>query len=569
MSQPLLEQLCSRDTLQAATDWLQSESPQYNPDLGALAAKLESGDYCFQPLTTVEKTNKLGEAETLEVWESQDRLVLKAMSLVLKDHLSKDFPTCCHHLEGRGGIKKAVRKTREFIQNNPDSWVLKIDVKGYYAHIDHVVLYNQLQSLIPNEQYILRLTWQYLKRTINDGGNYYDRELGISLGCPLSPLMAALYLQTLDAAFEGQEWFYARFMDDWVVITPTRWKLRSAEETVNVILNQHKLGKANDKTFIGRSLAGFDFVGYHFTPESLTVGKISLQRRDARIHRLYEQGAGEHRIGGYVSRWQQWAKAGLQGQLTETKEFNNIPRQADSSKLPLEAKFLALGVASVLSTAAFDSHATVYHLATATSAGCAPVPRCASWGPPTPVGIEITLVANAGFRLQAWAAYKASFSCLGGANNMTPTSQVATRILGLGTNTGQAITLFNSAPNPVVKFITCSSCSEPKVLWWRLTSPAVTTYAPPPATLTAGWANSSDTVDVNTTDPCAVNSGCTISAPCPSPNPTPTPVKSSIYRVDAANPITTLALVIGLGAGGMAISRRRKPKVQDDDTPLE
>ncbi|HID99338.1 MAG TPA: hypothetical protein EYP59_03505 [Thiotrichaceae bacterium] len=213
---------------------------------------------------------------------------------------------------------------------------------------------------MPNEQYLLRLCWQYLKRTVYDGGNYYDIERGISLGCPLSPLMAALYLQPLDEAFEGPSWFYARFMDDFVVIVPTRWKLNSALESVHVILNQHKLHEAAGKTFIGRSKAGFAFLGYHFTPESLTMGKVSLQRRDARIHRLYEQGASEQSVGEFISRWQRWAKAGLSGRLTSTEEFHNFPRQVDSSKLPLEAKFLALGIASVLSTAAFDSHATVY-----------------------------------------------------------------------------------------------------------------------------------------------------------------------------------------------------------------
>ena len=317
----------------------------------------------------METTNKLGEPETLEVWHSQDRLVLKAMSLVLKNHLSNDFPTCCHHLEGRSGIKKTVRKTREFVQTHPDSWVLKTDVKGYYALMDHVVLYNQLQSLMPNEQYLLRLCWQYLKRTVYDGGNYYDIEQGISLGNPLSPLMAAVYLQPLDEAFEGQEWFYARFMDDFVVIVPTRWKLNSAVSKVSQILNQQKLPKADDN--IGRSQRGFDFLGYHFTPQSLTMGKISLQRRDARIYRLYEQGTSEYRVGETISLWQ--ARDRLQAQLTETEECHHFPRQTDSSKLPLEAKFLALGVASVLSTAAFDSHATVYQHGTG-------YPSYGSWG---------------------------------------------------------------------------------------------------------------------------------------------------------------------------------------------
>ena len=43
---------------------------------------------------------------------------------------------------------------------------------------------------------------------------------GISLGCPLSPLMAALYLELMDRRLETTGLTYARFMDDWVILAP-------------------------------------------------------------------------------------------------------------------------------------------------------------------------------------------------------------------------------------------------------------------------------------------------------------------------------------------------------------
>ena len=41
--------------------------------------------------------------------------------------------------------------------------------------------------------------------------------------------MGALYLQRLDEAFAhpaNGQWFYARFIDDWVILVPTRSRLR-------------------------------------------------------------------------------------------------------------------------------------------------------------------------------------------------------------------------------------------------------------------------------------------------------------------------------------------------------
>ena len=45
---------------------------------------------------------------------------------------------------------------------------------------------------------------------------------------------------------------YSRFMDDWIVIAPTRWKLRSAVRIVNETLNMLNDEQHPDKTFIGR-----------------------------------------------------------------------------------------------------------------------------------------------------------------------------------------------------------------------------------------------------------------------------------------------------------------------------
>jgi hypothetical protein len=57
-------------------------------------------------------------------------------------------------------------------------------------------------------------------------------------------------------------------MDDILVLTPTRWRLRKA---VNQVLSSLCLLKHPDKTFVGKTERGFDFLGYHFGPEGFTV----------------------------------------------------------------------------------------------------------------------------------------------------------------------------------------------------------------------------------------------------------------------------------------------------------
>ena len=105
--------------------------------------------------------------------------------------------------------------------------------------------------------------------------------------------------------------FYVRFMDDWIVLASTRWKLRRAIKIVNQTLNELKLGKHPDKTFISRIERGFDFLGYRFSPRGLSLAPQTIERFKARMAWLYEQGADELRLGHYARRWWRWAHAGV------------------------------------------------------------------------------------------------------------------------------------------------------------------------------------------------------------------------------------------------------------------
>jgi len=73
--------------------------------------------------------------------------------------------------------------------------------------------------------------------------------------------------------------------------------------------------KNPDKTFIGRIARGFDFLGYHFTADSLTLADATLARFLDRATRLYEQERRRRKtpspLGAYVKRWRAWASGGL------------------------------------------------------------------------------------------------------------------------------------------------------------------------------------------------------------------------------------------------------------------
>ena len=76
---------------------------------------------------------------------------------------------------------------------------------------------------------------------------------------------------------------------------------KKAVQIVNQTLNELKVEKHPDKTFIGRIAKGFDFLGYSFEPKGLSIAPKTLANFLDRITQLYEQGADHRRIGKYVS----------------------------------------------------------------------------------------------------------------------------------------------------------------------------------------------------------------------------------------------------------------------------
>ena len=245
------------------------------------------------------------DSEIIELWNSRDSLVLKAMTIVLGDIIQPQISARCFHVKGSGGIKGALQEVNDKLEDS--SFVMKSDVKSYYASIDHEILLGMLEMYVQDEM-ALGLVWQYLRRTVTYGENYRDVKVGISLRCSLSPLMGALYLSPMDEVMVKSGYHYTRFMDDWIVITKTRWHLRKAVRMINQVLVKLKLEQHPDKTYIGKANKGLDFLGFTFTPNQISVSCKTITKSLKHITRLYEQNVDQVHIWEYVDRFWRWVK---------------------------------------------------------------------------------------------------------------------------------------------------------------------------------------------------------------------------------------------------------------------
>ncbi len=112
----ILTQLTSDEVLDTAYDWLCQRRRAYPADADVwsfrqawareknkLKAALVAGRFRFGLLTRI----TLADGEEVDLWSARDALVLKALAMVLANHLP--VSRSCTHVKGHGGAKASMR----------------------------------------------------------------------------------------------------------------------------------------------------------------------------------------------------------------------------------------------------------------------------------------------------------------------------------------------------------------------------------------------------------------------------------------------------------------------------
>lgn len=246
------------------------------------------------------------------LWGAADALVLKWLALMSAPWL--DLHPACEHGLG-GGVHASRARLHQALREGHQRHVMRTDIRGYYQHIDKQQVWQQVVSQLPGQP-LHALWWQFLHYSVECGGEFHTPERGIPRGCALSPLIGAALLTPLDRAMtqqmEKEGGYYARYMDDILVLAPKRWPLRRAIASVNQHLAVGGFVQHPDKTMIGPLTRGFDWLGGWFTEQGCVgIAPRALQRYRTKSLRLYEQalrqGLGETgakaRVRRYHTRW--------------------------------------------------------------------------------------------------------------------------------------------------------------------------------------------------------------------------------------------------------------------------
>jgi retron-type reverse transcriptase len=229
----------------------------------------------------------------------RDRLLHRAIYRLLYPFFDKTFATSSYSCRKEKGSHKALEHFRRLafrVSNNHTRtvWVLKCDVRKFFASIDQECLLAILAERIPDRD-VLWLLGQVVQSfySTRDG-------VGLPLGNLTSQLLVNIYMNEFDQFVKHtlKMKAYVRYADDFVLLSADRSKLEQMLLRIHdFLLNELRLTLHPNKVSIKTFASGIDFLGWvHFTDHR--VLRASSKRRMFR--RIEEVGGKEESVQSYL-----------------------------------------------------------------------------------------------------------------------------------------------------------------------------------------------------------------------------------------------------------------------------
>jgi retron-type reverse transcriptase len=215
----------------------------------------------------------------------RDRLLHHAIYRILYPFFDRTFTPDLYSCRVNKGTHRALRRFEHFSRkvsknHTKTCWVLKCDIRKFFASIDQKILLDILDSYISDKDIVLLLT------TVIESFHSTEVGKGLPLGNLTSQLFVNIYMNEFDQFVKHRlkAKYYIRYADDFVIISEKKSYLEIARQKVEDFLTHRlKLSLHPDKVSIETFASGIDFLGWVHFPKYRVLRTATKRKMFARV----------------------------------------------------------------------------------------------------------------------------------------------------------------------------------------------------------------------------------------------------------------------------------------------
>lgn len=215
----------------------------------------------------------------------EDRVLHHAVYRILYPFFDRVFVAVSYSCRNGRGTHRALAKFREYARtasrnNTRTCWVLKCDIRKFFASINQNVLIGVLSTYIPDQD----VSW-LLKEIIS---SFYSTQpgKGLPLGNLTSQLLVNVYMNEFDQYVKRhiKAKHYIRYADDFVFLSPDRgWLEQQIPRVAKFLHDVLALELHPDKVHIRSLAAGVDFLDWINFPDHRVLRTATARRMRKRV----------------------------------------------------------------------------------------------------------------------------------------------------------------------------------------------------------------------------------------------------------------------------------------------